>query len=151
MTFASSFPIQLFASALVGDQQYPMGSHITTSETLKIICDFVILEEEKVGLEQIEVLINGKVKAIKKLRDVSNADLTAVTQSTARCTRPESGRINIDINWPNNPSSPGYIYLRIFGYKARQTNSQTYLCRTILFKVTKDCSGVVYLKNGRTP
>ncbi len=42
MTFASSFPIQLFALALDGDQQYPMGSHIPTSETLKIICDFVI-------------------------------------------------------------------------------------------------------------
>ena len=118
MTFASSFPIQLFASALVGDQQYPMGSHIPTSETLKIICDFVIPEEEKVGLERIEVLINGKVKAIKKLRDVSNADLTAVPQSTASGARPESGRIVIDINKPNIPSSPGYIYLRIFGYKA---------------------------------
>ena len=42
-----------------------MGRHIPTSETLKIICDFVIPEEEKVGLERIEVLINGKVKAIK--------------------------------------------------------------------------------------
>jgi len=71
MTFASSFPIQLFASTLVGDQQYPMGRHIPTSETLKIICDFVIPEEEKVGLERIEVFINGKVKAIKKLRNVS--------------------------------------------------------------------------------
>ena len=64
MTFASSFPIQLFISALVGDQHYPMGSHIPTSETLKIIFDFVIPEEEKVGLERIEVFINGKVKAI---------------------------------------------------------------------------------------
>ena len=118
MTFASSFPIQLFASALVSDQQYPMGRHIPTSETLKIICDFVIPEEEKVGLERIEVLINGKVKAIKKLRNVSNADLTAVPQSTASGARPLSGRIVIDINKPNIPSSPGYIYLRIFGYKA---------------------------------
>jgi hypothetical protein len=42
MTFDSSFPIQLFASALAGVQQYPMGSHIPTSEMLKIICDFVI-------------------------------------------------------------------------------------------------------------
>ena len=42
-----------------------MGSHIPNSETLKFICDFVIPEEEKVGLERIEVLINGKVKAIK--------------------------------------------------------------------------------------
>ena len=117
MTFASSFPIQLFASALVGDQQYPMGSQIPTSETLKIICDFVIPEEEKVGLERIEVLINGKVESIKKLRDVSNADLTAVPQSTASVARPEFGRIVIDINKPNIPSSSGYIYLRIFGYK----------------------------------
>ena len=88
MTFASSFPILLFASALVGDQQYPMVSHIPTSETLIIICDFVIPEEEKVGLERIEVLINGKVKAIKKLRDVSNANLTTVPQSTASFARP---------------------------------------------------------------
>ena len=65
MTFASSFPILLFASALVGDQQYPIFSHIPTSETLKIICDFVIPEEEEVGLERIEVLINGKVKSIR--------------------------------------------------------------------------------------
>jgi len=95
-----------------------MGRHIPTSETLKIICDFVIPEEEKVGLERIEVLINGKVKAIKKLRNVSNADLTAVPQSTASGARPVSGRIVIDVNKPNIPSSPGYIYLRIFGYKA---------------------------------
>ena len=88
MTFASSFPILLFASALVGDQQFPMVSHIPTSEKLKIICDFIIPEEEKVGLERIEVLINGKVKAIKKLRDVSNANLTAVPQSTASFARP---------------------------------------------------------------
>ena len=87
MTFAYSFPIQLFASALVGDQQYPMDSHIPTSKTLKIICDFVIPEEEKVGLERIEVLINGKVKSINKLRDVSNADITAVPQSTANGAR----------------------------------------------------------------
>ena len=60
ITFASSFPIQLFASALVGDQQYPIGSHIPTSETLKIICAFVTPEEEKVGFERIEILINGK-------------------------------------------------------------------------------------------
>ena len=53
MTFASSLSIQLFASALVGDQQYPMGSNIPTSETLKIICDFVIPEVEKVRLERI--------------------------------------------------------------------------------------------------
>ena len=151
MTFASSFPIQLFASALVGDQQYPMGSHIPTSETLKIICDFVIPEEEKVGLERIEVLINGKVKAIKKLRDVSNADLTAVPQSTASGARPESGRIVIDINKPNIPSSPGYIYLRIFDYKAGKLIPSPIYVALILFKVTKDCSGVVYLKNGRTP
>ena len=95
-----------------------MGRHIPTSETLKIICDFVIPEEEKVGLERIEVLINGKVKAIKKLRNVSNADLTAVPQSTTSGARPVSGRIVIDVNKPNIPSSPGYIYLRIFGYKA---------------------------------
>ena len=118
MTFASFFPILLFASALVGDQQYPMVSHIPTSETLIIICDFIIPEDEKVGLERIEVLINGKVKAIKKLRTISNADLTAVPQSTASGTRPESGRIVIDINKANIPSSLGYIYLRIFGYKA---------------------------------
>ena len=42
MTFASSYPIQLFALALVGYQQYHMGSHIPTSETLKFICEFVI-------------------------------------------------------------------------------------------------------------
>ena len=71
-----------------------MGSHIPTSETLKIICDFVIPEEDKVGLERIEVLINGKVKAIKKLRDVSNDDLTAVPQSTTSGTSTESGRIS---------------------------------------------------------
>ena len=118
MTFASSFPIQLLASALVGDQQYPTGSHIPTSETLKIICDFVIPEEEKVGLERIEVLINGKIKAIKKLRNVSTAELTAVQHSTASCARPESVRIFFDINKPNIPSSLGYFYLRIFGFKA---------------------------------
>ena len=95
-----------------------MDSYITTSETLKIICDFVILEEEKVGLERIEVFINGKVKAIKQLRDVSKADPTAVPQSTASGTRPEFGRIVIDINKPKIPSSSGYFYLRIFGYKA---------------------------------
>ena len=95
-----------------------MRSNIPTSKTLKIICDFVISEEEKVGLERIEVLINGKVKSIKKLRDVSNADITAVPQSTACSARPEYGRIVIDVNKPNIPSSPGYIYLRIFGYKA---------------------------------
>jgi len=37
-------------------------------------------------------------EAIKKLRTVSNANLTAVPQSTASDTRPESGRIVIDIN-----------------------------------------------------
>ena len=57
-------------------------------------------------------------EAIKKLRTVSNADLTAVPQSTASSARPESGRIVIDINKPNIPSSPGYIYSLIFGYKA---------------------------------
>jgi len=66
LTFASSFPIQLFVSALVSDQHYPMGSHIPTSVTLKIIFDFVIPEEEKVGLERVEVIINVKLKAIKK-------------------------------------------------------------------------------------
>ena len=95
-----------------------MGSQIPTPETLKIICDFVIPEEEKVGLERIEVLINGKVKAINKLRTISNADLTVVPKSTASVTRPVSGRIVIDINKPNIPSSSGYIYLRIFDYKA---------------------------------
>ena len=95
-----------------------MRSHIPTSETLKIICDFVIPEEEKVGLDRIEVLINGKVKAIKKLRDVSNADLTAVPQSTASGARPVCGCIVIDIIKPSIRSSPGYIYLRIFGDKA---------------------------------
>ena len=85
MTFAFSFPIQLFASDIVGDQQDPIGSHIPTSETLKIICDFLILEEEKVGLDRIEVLINGKVKAIKKLRNVSNGDLIAPTTHCKRC------------------------------------------------------------------
>ena len=70
------------------------------------------------NLKKIYVFINGKVKAIKKLRTVSNADLTALLQSTASGSRPESGRIVIDINKPNIPSSPGYIYLRIFGYKA---------------------------------
>ena len=107
MAFASSFPIQLFASALVCDQQYPMCSHIPTYKTLKIICDFVITEEQEVGLERIEVLINGKFKAIKKLRDVSNAELTAVPQSSASGARPVSGRIVIDINKPNIPNSPG--------------------------------------------
>ena len=92
-----------------------MRSHIPTSETLKIICDFVIPEEEKVGLERIKVLINDKVKDIKKLRDVSNTDLTAVPQSTASVARPVCGRIVI--NKPNIPGSPGYIYLRVFGYK----------------------------------
>ena len=57
-------------------------------------------------------------EAIKQLRTVSNADLTAVPQSTASSARPKSGRIVIDINKPNIPSSSGYIYLRIFGYKA---------------------------------
>ena len=57
-------------------------------------------------------------EAIKKLRTVSNADLTAVPQSTASSARPESGRIVIHINNPNIPSSSGYIYSRIFGYKA---------------------------------
>ena len=46
-------------------------------------------------------------EAIKKLRTVSNADLAAVPQSTASSARPESGRIVIDINKPNLPSSPG--------------------------------------------
>ena len=118
MTIASSFPIQLFASALVGDQQYYMGSLIPTSETLIIICDFVIHEEKKVVLERIKVLINGKVKAIKKLRDVSNADLIAVPKSTAKVARPESGRIVLGIKMPDIPSSQGYIYLQIFVYKA---------------------------------
>ena len=118
MTFASFFPIKLFTSALVGDQQYPMGSHIPTSEKLKIICDFVIPEEEKVGLERNEVLINVKEKALKKLRNFSNVDLTAVPLSIASDSRYVSGRIVIDINKPNIPSSPGYVYLRIFGYKA---------------------------------
>ena len=95
-----------------------MRSHIPTSETLKIICDFVIPKEEKVGLERIKILINGKVKAIKKLRNVSNADLTAVPQSTASGARSVCGRNVIDINKPSIPGSPGYIYLRIFGYKA---------------------------------
>ena len=46
-------------------------------------------------------------EAIKKLITVSNADLTTVPQSTANSARPESGRIVIDINNPNIPSSPG--------------------------------------------
>ena len=46
-------------------------------------------------------------EAIKKLRTVSNADLTAVPQSTASSARPKSGCIVIDINKPNIPSSPG--------------------------------------------
>ena len=119
-TFASSFPIQLFASDLVAYQHYPMGSHIPTSETLKIIFDFVIHEEEKVGLERIEVLINGKVKAIKKLRSVSNAELTEATQPTASGPRTKSGRIVIDINKPDIHNIPGYIYLRIFGYESEK-------------------------------
>ena len=57
-------------------------------------------------------------EAIKKLGTVSNADLTAVPQSTASSARPESGLIVIDINNPNIPSSSVYIYTRIFGYKA---------------------------------
>ena len=57
-------------------------------------------------------------EAIKKLRTPSNADLTAVPQSTASSARPKSGRIVIDINNPNIPSSSEYIYSRIFGYKA---------------------------------
>ena len=95
-----------------------MRSHIPTSETLKIICDFVIPEEEKVGLELIKVLINDKGKDIKKLRDVSNTDLTAVPQSTASGARSVCGRNVIDINKPSIPCSPGYLYLRIFGDKA---------------------------------
>ena len=79
--------------------------------------NFVIPEEEKVGLERIEVFINGKVKAIKKLRSCSNAELTAATQPTTSFTRPKSGHIVININQPDIPSIPGYIYLRIFGYK----------------------------------
>ena len=46
-------------------------------------------------------------EAIKKLRTVSNADLAAVPQSTTSSARPESGRIVIDMNKPNIPSSPG--------------------------------------------
>ena len=95
-----------------------MSSHILTSETLKIICDFVIAEEDKVVLERIEDLINGKVKSINNLRDVSNADITAVPQSIAKVASPESGRIVLGINMPNIPSSQGYIYLQIFVYKA---------------------------------
>ena len=95
-----------------------MGSHIPTYKTLKFICDFVIPEEEKVGLERIKVLINDKVKDIKKLRDVSNTDLTAVPQSTASGARSVCGRNVIDINKPSIPGSPGYIYLRIFVDKA---------------------------------
>ena len=57
-------------------------------------------------------------EAIKKLRTVSNADLTAVPQSASSGARLVSGSIVIDINKPNIPSSPGYIYLRIFGFKA---------------------------------
>ena len=57
-------------------------------------------------------------EAIKKLRTVSNADLAAVPLFTASSARPEFRRMVIDMNKPNIPSSPGYIYLRIFGYKA---------------------------------
>ena len=57
-------------------------------------------------------------EAFKKLINVSNADLTAVPQSTASSARTKSRCIVIDINNPNIPSSSGYIYLRIFGYKA---------------------------------
>ena len=71
------------------------------------------------------IIINSHVfyyfaltEAIKKLRTVSNANLTAVPQSTASSARPESGRIVFDMNNPNIPSSSGKIYLRIFGYKA---------------------------------
>ena len=56
-------------------------------------------------------------EAIKKLRTVSNADLTAVSQSTASSARPKSWRIVIDINKPNIPSSPVYIYSLIFVIK----------------------------------
>ena len=74
-----------------------------------------------------------------------------VPQSSASGAKPESGRIVIDINKPNIPSSPGYIYLRIFDYKAGKLIPIPIYVAPILFKVTKDCSGVVYLKNGRTP
>ena len=57
-------------------------------------------------------------EAIKKLRTVSNADLAAVPLFTASSARPEFGCMVIDINNPNIPSSSGYIYTRIFGYKA---------------------------------
>ena len=137
MTFASSFPIQLFTSALVGDQQYPMGSHIPTSETLKIICDFVIPEEEKVGLERNEVLINGKEKALKKLRNFSNADLTAVPLSIASDSIYVSGRIVIDINKPNIPSSSGYIYFRIFVYKSGKLIPSTIYVAPFYLKLQK--------------
>ena len=73
MTLASSFPIPLFTSDLFGGQQYPMFNHIPTPETLKIICDSVIPDEENVSLERIEVLIHRKVKAIKKLKTGANA------------------------------------------------------------------------------
>ena len=46
-------------------------------------------------------------EAIKQLSTVSNADLTAVQQSTASSARPEFGRMVIDMNKPNIPSSPG--------------------------------------------
>ena len=46
-------------------------------------------------------------EAIKKLRTVSNADLTAVPLFTASSARPEFGRMVIDMNKPNIPSSPG--------------------------------------------
>ena len=46
-------------------------------------------------------------EAIKKLRTVSNADLASVTIFTASSARPEFGRMVIDMNKPNIPSSPG--------------------------------------------
>ena len=137
MTFASSFPIQLFVSALVSDKQYPLGSHIPTSQMLKINLDFVIPEEEKVGLERIEVLINGIVKTIKKLRTVSNAGLTAAIQSTASGPRTKSECFFIYINKPDTPSISGYIYLRIFAYKPGKIIARTIFFVIILFKGDK--------------
>ena len=46
-------------------------------------------------------------EAIKQLRTVSNADLTAVPQSTASSAIPEFVRMVIDMNKPDIPSSPG--------------------------------------------
>ena len=122
MVFASSFPIQLFASAFVGGKHYPMGSrNIPTSEKLKIICDFVIPKEEQISLERIEVFVDGKVKAIKKIRkDNSNNNFKDLQSSSKNEARTSSGRVEIDLKSHKVYGNGRYIYLRIFGYRGKK-------------------------------